>query len=185
MNNFENIQSEWQSQPNIAGTSKGLENVYRKTNELKKKQQISNIVLGTTVAILIIFFFYVKAYLEVKATLALGLMIMALIVRIIIEFLSISSLKNINYNLDFKSFKEKLSGYYKRRVKTHYIFTPIILVLYVIGFLILMPYFKVGLSSGFYTYIQVSAVVVLVIGVVLIFNQAKKELFILKGLMSE
>ncbi|WP_299121148.1 hypothetical protein [uncultured Winogradskyella sp.] len=185
MNNFENIQSEWQNQPDIEGTDKGLKEVFKKTNELKNKQQITNIILGITIAILIGFFLYVKAYLEVKATLSLGLMIMVLIARIIIELLSINNLKGINYNLDFKSFKESLLGYYKRRVTTHYIFTPIILLLYVIGFLILMPYFEAGLSSGFYTYIQVSGVIVLVLGVFLIFNQAKKELYILKELMSE
>lgn len=184
MNNFEDIKSEWHSQPDIEGTNNGLEKVYKKTSALKKRQQIANIVLGLTVAILISFYFYVKAYLEFKATLALGLMIIGLIARIVLELFSIYSLKNMNYNIDFNSFKQNLLGYYKRRISTHYVITPIILALYIIGFLMLMPYFKSGLSSGFYNYIKVSGAVVLVFGVVLIFKQAKRELSILKGLMS-
>ena len=71
-------------------------------------------------------------------------------------------------------------GYYKRRIKTHYIITPIILIFYIVGFVILLPFFRESLSSGFYTYIKVSAIVLLFGLGFLIKKQVQKELNILK-----
>ncbi|WP_179021491.1 hypothetical protein [Winogradskyella forsetii] len=185
MNNFEDIQSRWQNQVSLEGTEEGFNQILKRTGQIKNKQKTTNVILGITVAILIAFFFYVEAQLEIMASLGLGLMIIGLIARIIIELFSIKSLREIKHNLDFKSFKQKLQSYYKRRITTHYIATPIILALYITGFLILIPFFKASLSSGFYLYIQVSFVVILLIGTFLIFKEIQKELSVLKTLISE
>ncbi|EPR74592.1 hypothetical protein ADIWIN_0344 [Winogradskyella psychrotolerans RS-3] len=46
-----------------------------------------------------------------------------------------------------------------------------------------MPFFEASLSIGFYTYIRVSGVVIITVGVVLIFKQIQKELLSIKQLM--
>ncbi len=56
-------------------------------------------------------------------------------------------------------------------------------MLYIIGFVILTPFFKQGLSEGFYLYVKVSAVVIFILGIYLIFKQVKKELMVIKGLL--
>lgn len=183
MKNFENIKSQWQSQPDIKVTDSSVEKITNRVKQLKQQQQITNVVLGITCLLLIAFFFYVKAYLETRATIAISLMTSVLILRIAIEFFSIKKLKTIKLYLDVSTFKNKLINYYKTRIKTHYILTPIILLMYVLGFLMLMPYFKTNLSKGFYLYIQISGVVVLIVGTIFIAKQIQKELRAIKNLI--
>ncbi|MEM9680512.1 MAG: hypothetical protein AAF901_09335 [Bacteroidota bacterium] len=182
MKNFEDIKAEWQNQGDTKAPENGTDKIIKKTNYIKRGQHITNAVLGITALLLITFFFYIEAYLEARAILGLALMIGGLVVRIIIEIFSIRKINQIKYDVAFEEFKQRMMRYYKTRVNTHYVMTPIILATYVIGFLILMSLFKANLSRGFYTYIQVSGLVVLVAGVILIYKQVKKELLILKGL---
>lgn len=183
MKNFEDIKSQWENMAHIKAPKQGAEIIIKKANQLKRGQKITSIVLGVTVAILVFFFFYVSAYLEFKAAIALILMIGGLVLRIGIEFKSINALKHINYSQKAHSFKDMLVQYYKKRFRTHYMVTPIILLCYVIGFLMLMPFFKASLSNGFYTYIKISGFVIISIGVVLIYKQIQKELSSIKQLM--
>jgi len=182
MKTFEEIKSQWENQPEIEIPNNGSKLIIEKIRLLKNKQQIMNIVLGITAIVLIAFFFYIAAYNNILVAVALLLMIGSLSIRMLIEYFSIKKLKQIKVITDAKAFKQKLIGYYKQRIKIHYIITPILLLIYAIGFLILLPFFKEELSSGFYTYIQISAIVVLVGLVFFIRKQILKELSILKEL---
>jgi hypothetical protein len=53
---------------------------------------------------------------------------------------------------------------------------------YCIGFIILLPSFKKSLLVGFYNYIICSAIILLVIMLLYIRRQIKKELSVLKGI---
>ena len=182
MKNFEDIKSQWENQPEINIPYNGPKLIIEKMTFIKRKQRITNMVLGVTVTVLVGFFLYIAAYSNLIAALALLLMIGSLLSRILIEFFSIKKLKRINMSADAKVFKQKIIDYYKNRIKTHYIITPIIIVLYAIGFIILLPFLKGALSSGFYTYIKVSAVVILVVLGIFIRKQILKELVVLKEL---
>lgn len=182
MTTFEDLKSHWDKQPKQKIPENGSEIIIKKMNGLKRKQQIANVVLLTTVLILVGFFFYIEAYRVKLVSFALLLMIGALLVRVLFEYFSIKKLKQIDVTKDVSTFNQNIIDYYKKRLKTHYITTPIIIVLYIIGFLILMPFFKDNLSSGFYTYISVSSIVLLIILVLFIGKQIKKELSILKGI---
>lgn len=93
-------------------------------------------------------------------------------------------LNNLNVSTTVENFKIRMINYYKTRVNTHLIWTPIIILLYSIGFILLLPAFKANLSSGFYNYIIVSALVMLLLLGMLIFTQIRKELAILRELKS-
>ena len=184
MKNFEDIKAQWENQGDIKPPVNGIETIINKTNALKNGQRITNSVLGVTAGLLVVFFFYVKAYLEVKATIALSLMILVIFIRIALEIISLNTLKHINFAEDNQRFKNRLLRYYKKRLRTHYIFTPIILLFYIVGFVMLMPYFKMSLSKGFYTYIQISGCVIISVGLFLLFKVIKKELLSIKQLMN-
>ena len=183
MKEFEQIKEKWRNQTKLNAPVDGVEKIIEKTEYLKKGYRITNMVLVATVLILIIFFFYVKAYLATTASLGLGLMIGGLILRILLEYLNLKRLQTIKYDLSFKSFEQKMKAYYNTRIKTHYYITPIVVILYVLGFLILMPFFKEALSEGFYIYTQISSIVILVFGVYFIYKEIQKELYILKNLI--
>lgn len=182
MKKFEDLKFQWENQPDIETPKDGAKLIVKRVNSIKKKQRITNIILGITTVILISFFFYISAYNNLIVAAALLLMVSSLLIRMIIEYISMHKLKQINRTVGVVDFKKNLVDYYKKRINTHYVITPIIVILYIIGFLILLPFFKENLSSGFYTYILVSSVVVLIVLGLFIRKQIQKELLILKDL---
>ncbi|WP_299332666.1 hypothetical protein [uncultured Psychroserpens sp.] len=182
MTTFEDLKSQWEEQPQDSIPDNGFEIIAKKVNTLKTKQRIANIVLILTVIILIGFFIYVKAHNELLVTFALLLMIGSLLTRVLFEYLSIKKLKQIDVTKNTSSFVESMKVYYKSRIRTHYILTPIIIICYSLGFILLLPYFKKYLSEGFYNYIVFSSIVILLILIVFIRKQILAELAILKGI---
>ncbi len=182
MINFEDLKSQWQNQPEQEMPVEGAKLIVEKVDFLKKKQQIGNMVLLTTIAILVGFFIYVGVYMKAMAAFALILMIVSLITRVIIERFSIKTLKQINITDSSAKFKEKIFTYYNNRIRTHYIITPILILCYCSGFVMLLPFFKQDLSYGFYIYIVVSGMIVLSVLILFIRKQILKELMILRDL---
>lgn len=180
MKTFEDLKSQWEKQPLPELPNDGSMVIMEKIDLIQKKQHITNGVLFATTVVLIGFFFYINAYTNVVVTLGLVLMIGALAVRIMLEFFSIKDLKRMDFTKDAVAFRTDMIGYYKKRIATHYVATPIILALYAIGFIILLPSFKQNLSKGFYTYIVVSAIIILVLLIFFIGKQIQKEVKSLK-----
>ncbi|MEP2239616.1 MAG: hypothetical protein ABJI22_14710, partial [Maribacter sp.] len=114
--------------------------------------------------------------------LGIGLMIGSLVIRIAIELFSLKKLRKVNFSEDASTFKEDLTTYYTFRKYTHYLVTPVAVIVYTVGFIILLPLFKATLSNGFYIYILCSSVVFLVVFSVFLYKQVKNELFKLKQL---
>ena len=182
MKTFENLKSQWENQSIPAIPIDGVKQITQKIKALKRKQWITTGIIATTALVLIGFFFYISAYMVPIVTLGLLLMIIPLVFRVVLEILSIRAMEKIDVSTDTSNFKEKMVGYYRNRIKVHFIATPFILALYITGFVLLLPSFKANLSYGFYTYIQVSSVIVLFVLGGLIANTIKKELSALKQL---
>lgn len=182
MKNFEELKSLWKNQTEINIPIEGTKLIIEKVAFVKKKQRITNIVLGVTVSILACFFYYIAAYSNLAVTFALLLMIGALLIRMLIEFRSIKKLNQINITNDAKEFKERMIDYHKGRINIHYIITPIIVVLYVLGFILLLPFFKEEVSNGFYIYIKISGVVTGILLTIFIRYHILREIKILKAL---
>lgn len=184
MKNFNELKSQWESQLEPETPKAGSKEIIKKVTFLKTKQKITQIILSITAIILICFFFYINALNNSKVTLALSLMVMVLFVRIAIEWFSVKTLKQLNVTKNNKAFKSSLINYYKKRIRVHYVITPVIILLYIFGFITLLPFFKRDLSHGFYTYIKVSSIVTLIILGVFIVKQIQKELRLLNNLRS-
>ncbi len=182
MKAFENLKSQWENQSAPGIPSNGVEQISEKMKTLRRKQWLTTVTLSMTVLILVAFFFFISAYKVPVVTLGLLLMISPLAVRIALEIFSIKAIENMDVSTNTSKFKAKIVGYYRNRIKIHFIATPFILALYITGFVLLLPSFKANLSHGFYTYIQVSSVIVLFVLGGLIANTIKKELSALKQL---
>lgn len=182
MKDFENLKSQWNAQTEKTVPDNGASSIIKKVSGIKAKQRITNIVLGTTIAILLVFAIYISAYRETTVMIALALMIGILVIRIVAEMASISKLNRLNPTQNNENYKNNMVNYYEKRKIVHYILTPILILIYCIGFIMLMPYFKSSLSKGFYTYIQVSSIVVLLVLGTFICLQIKKEMGVLKEL---
>ncbi|MGK0493823.1 MAG: hypothetical protein ACJAU2_000199 [Maribacter sp.] len=185
MNNFEELESNWNNQPEIQATEKGFQEVLNGLRKIKNKQRITNAVLISTAIILVVFFFYISGYSNQQVILGISLMVGSLLVRILFEVLSIRKLRQMNAVAHSTDFRNGLIGYYKGRKFVHFGWTPLLVLIYIAGFLILLPLFKANLSSGFYIYIVVSSIVLLIILSIFIAKQIRTELSNLKRLQEE
>jgi len=182
MDEFEKIKQTWKEQPSMEPSEQDFNTLKNRIGQVGRNQRITNIVLLATAGVLLYFFYYIGAIAYKNVALALGVMIGVLLLRVVVELFSIHTLKKISASLDFTSFNGKLQDYYKKRIGVHLVLTPIALLVYCYSFWTLLPGFKASLSKGFYEYIVISSLVLLVVLGGLIFTQVRKEIRILKEL---
>ena len=182
MTSFEDLKSHWENQTQPEIPNDGAKRIIQKVTTIRKQQQLTNAILSITAMVLIAFFIYVSAYKFQTVMTGLMLMIGVLAIRILLEIKSIKTLKAMNVTQDAERFKLHMIRYYTNRKRVHYVFTPLIILFYCIGFVMLLPSFKASLSQGFYTYIWGSSIVLLVVLGAVILKQIRKELADLKEL---
>lgn len=182
MNLFDKLKEQWAAQEGVQPGEGEYAAVLHKIKAVKKKQYLTNMILGATIGVLVYFFIYIAAYNSNRAILGLSIMIGTLLLRVLLEQWSIITLGKMNAMQQMKTFQEALVTYYQRRIRTHYIYTPILIIGYIVGFVLLLPLFKAHLSSGFYTYILWSGTAVLLGLSWLIAKQVAKELATLRAL---
>ena len=182
MENFEKIKSQWSSKNLPSAPANGPQMVIATARKLKRKQTQSQIILCITVLILAWFFFYVSAYKSEMVSLGLGLMMGSLIVRIILEFISKAKLRALSVSQEVVQYKKGLVSYYNSRKWIHYLLTPVLFILYISGFILLLPDFKETLSQAFYAYIFYSSIVIFLFFVLLIGVQIIREMKTLQQL---
>lgn len=185
MNDFNDIKSEW-VQRNIPELPKnGYKNIIKNSLYLKRKQRYGQIVLMVTVIILICFFIYISGFKNAQLSLGMSLMVGSLLFRVVIEFFSQTKLNSLAPTLQVKVFNEKIMAYYKSRLVIHYWLTPFSFTGYVIGFIIMLPIFKLNVSTGLYNYIIISSILVFLFLIILITVQIKKELKVINEMKKD
>ncbi|XLS28572.1 hypothetical protein ACJD0Z_15395 [Flavobacteriaceae bacterium M23B6Z8] len=186
MTDFKNIQDIWQQQSETIGKDSDelLQKAKKMTKEMKHKHLWTQVILGITIVVIAGFFFYVTAWKDTKAAIALSLMAGVLLIRLILEMISLRRFKNIHVTTDVTDHNQRKLKFYSWRKKIHFVFTPIFLLVYTLSFLSMMPIFKQALSPGFYLYIQISGLFVLVGICFSIGSQIRKEIKILRFLRS-
>jgi len=182
MEAFEDLKSKWKDQKEFLVPKDGAKQILETLSGIRKGQRITNIILSLTVIVLIAFFFYISAFRFHTTMVGLLIMIGVLISRIMLEFFSIKRLKSMNPMSNASLYRQQITRYYDSRRRVHYIMTPIIVIAYCVGFYILLPGFEASLSTGFYNYIIISAIVLLVVLGFFIGKQIRQELTILRNL---
>lgn len=185
MNEFDMLKQNWKEQPVQKPTAENFAELKEVITGITKKQKGMNAILLSTIVLLFIFFIYVGAINFSHVALAIGVMILALLIRIGVEVYSIKRITKASTADNIEYFKKRLKNYYKERIVIHTILTPILIATYSYAFSTLFPDFKATLSKGFYNYIVYSSVVLLFLLILLIFFQVRKELRVLKELNKE
>lgn len=183
MTDFKDLQKQWTERSIPQPSENDFNNILKKSKSIRKKQWIGQIVLITTALILIGFFFYITAYNNTQVFIGLGIMIGSLLLRIGLESLYIIKKTHLSSDKDMKSYTKELIQFYRRRKLLHFLVTPMLFVSYILGFQLLLPYFKLVFSDGFYIYIVVSSWVIFAALAVLIGSQIWKELKLIKELI--
>lgn len=182
MEAFEDLKSQWKDQKEVSPPKDGIKQILETLSGIRKGQRLTNVILAITALVLIAFFFYISAFKFQTMMIGLLLMIGVLLVRIALELFSIYKLRNINPLASASQYTQQIVDYYGFRQKVHFMITPLILLAYCTGFYILLPGFKASLSTGFYNYIIVSAILVLVVLGLFIGKQILAELKVLRNL---
>ena len=184
MDEFQKLQNIWSSQPDAKTDQISAESLIKKISGIQRGYKITRLILMITVLIVILFYFYVSGYQNTTVSIAFSMMAAALLIRIAAEFWSNEKLNKIDPGQNVDQYKNEVIVYYKKRNYVHYLITPATLALYIIGFSMLLPFFKESLSYGFYLYIVISFIVLCIVGIVFFMIQIRKEQKILKGLIA-
>jgi hypothetical protein len=184
MKTFDNLENIWQSQPAVPvlTANQVKQQAETQAKKIKAKHYWTIAIIGITAIIVMAYFIWVAAYKHNGLFIGLGIMITMLLLRMAVEYISIKKLNTLNNDIPLLAYAAQLSKFYQWRKKIHFILTPIVYGLYITGFITLLPVFKANLSTGFFTYIVVSGIIVFIVLGVIIMRQIKKELTILTAL---
>lgn len=186
MTSFDTIQDLWnlQNKPNITSSKPEelIELVEKGLRKIKTRQYWTIGILAISVAILA---WYIRCFTGMKATwfhTGILFMFLSLLLRLLIESWSLVSMYRIDIRNDFLTYTGHISNFYKSRKKIHYVATPMILVFYIAGFMLLLPVFKSSFSTAFFVYIVISGGGFLVFFTFLMIKEIKKEIKMLDRL---
>lgn len=159
MKTFEDLQTIWNQQteansnPTVTAIIKKAE---AHTKKIKRNHFWTITILSLTSIVLISYFIAVDAYKQTLFSLGLGIMIVMLILRVVLEWISVKKFNNIKTDVSLIEYSKLTHQFYQWRKKINYILTPIVYLTYIAGFSLLLPVFKENLSKGFYLYIVLS-----------------------------
>src|ERR1035437_3963563 len=132
-------------------------------------------VLVTTL-LLLLFFLMKSGFSSLLFHIGIGLMMIALVLRIAFELYSYRLLKRNNAVAETLIYLHQIAGYFRQRKRIHQPFTIVTVALYATGVILLLPDFHRMLPYSFFIYILISFAVCLVILVFLIRKKVQKEL---------
>ena len=141
---------QWNSGKAIVKPAHNTDEIIRLAKRKKKSVidfHIGNIVvLSVTFVVIGLFFFYVTPFRETLSRVGVTLMLGGLLLRIIIEVISIVKSKKVQLTNDAFSTTADAIAFYTFRKKIHGPVTITIVVLYIIGFYFLSPEFSKYIS---------------------------------------
>lgn len=185
MKTFEDLQNIWEQQTE-SDTKPTAAEIIKKaeahTKKIKRNHFWTRAILSLTSLLLIFYFIWVGAYKHTVFSIGLCIMITMLLFRIILEWISMEKLKNLKSDVSLIEYSKMVQQFYKWRKKIHYIFTPLIYLIYIAGFIILLPLFKENFSNGFYLYIVLSGFGFFLIFGLFMIKMIKKEIQLLRFL---
>jgi Kef-type K+ transport system membrane component KefB len=177
----DNLNKLWDIQANDISNFNPKE-IITKAKKQRNSQYISITVMSLTVMVLIIYAFYYAFSQWNTFNLGLILMISSLTFRIVLELFFLYRKEKQLISMAQKAYRAYLKKYYKARQMINYVITPICVIVYIIGFYLLLPYFKEYFSQAFYNYIVISGIISLTAVIAIIINSTIKEQRFLKRL---
>lgn len=185
MKTFENLQDIWNAQ-SISNNKKTTAELILIAEEHSKKIKLNHIgtlvIIGITILILIAYFLWIESHSFSLFKLGLELMIASMMIRIMIEGISIRKFNLIKTELPLIEYSKKATHFYDWRKKIHFVVTPIIYLVYTLGFSMMIPTLRVEFSTLFFIYLLVSGYGFLIAFAFFLRKKMKNEMEILEFL---
>lgn len=186
MNDFEDLMNSWdKGKSNLPQSEVNSQALMKMASESKNKsiqaQYITIIVLSITLGVLVWFFINVAPFQELLSRIGVAFMCGGLLVRIVIEIVSLIKSKMLNINQTTDELTESIIAYYHYRSKIHGTLTYVIIALYIIGFYMLTPEFMQYLDMKWIWLMDLGFIVIAVVLFFSIRIGVLRELAVLKG----
>ncbi|QNA43182.1 hypothetical protein [Lacibacter sediminis] len=186
MTSFTDLENAWQQQPGSGEQRPQPETLIRlaeqKAKQVRTKHVVTMAILSITVLVIIWYFATYAGTTFNRFSIGLLLMIVSLLIRIVIEYISFRKLHTIDVRADFKTYTKRVTAFYTNRRLIHLIITPLLFAAYVTGFVLLLPVFQEQFSEAFYIYVLVSGFVSMAVLAFVILKANKRELKLLAHL---
>ena len=184
MNDFNDIQSIWQKQDrqpqlNIEELSEKVKS--QKLQALKK--YLYTIVILTIVCIGILVLWWLTPWGN-AVSIGLSIMFSAILVRIGFELYTYNRMKGIDISAESSQYQQKIKSFYRQRRIFVTVVTTATVLLYIAGFMIMLPVFKTTLPQWFYIYIVVFLIIGIPVSAFLLIRHARNELEELRQVIS-
>jgi len=178
MKDFNTLTKDWKTQT-------ASELLPEQFSAIKSKQSYTVVVLSITAIILIGFAIWVFHPEALVFNIGIALMILSLVVRIILEIISIKENNSLKLDTSLHHYFGKIKRYHQNRLKIHKVWTPALLSAYWLGFVTLVPTFKENLSDFMFQYVCWSSIPIAIVMVWLIAREIRKEQSLLKQIESD
>ncbi len=184
MNDFKNIQDLWQQQhkPSAYSADELIYKAQEQKRKSSRKQMATIVVLFTLIAI--IAGLWIITPLGNWVSTGLAIMFMAIFIRVGLEAYSYMRIQNIKVDEFSEVYRSKIMSFYRFRKNLVSLVTAVTVVLYISGFLMMLPTFKATLPNWFFIYIVVFLIVGIPIATYLLIKQARNEIRDLKELIN-
>lgn len=178
---FNKLQNKWESsKKEIELSNDSLDILYSKIKKKEKENYYfyygTITILLATLIVISLFFYYVAPVKEILSRIGVGLMILGLLFRILIEIISIYKAKQINNIDNTLKTTENTINFHQFRKTIHKVIAPIIIALYTIGFYIITPEFSLYIEFWNLVLIDISYVIIGIILFIVIRKGVKKEM---------
>ena len=186
MNDFDELKNKWKNDKADLGQTKTADSEKlvaqaRATKNKSRNAQLSTIaILSITLMVLVYFFTEVAPFKEVLSRVGVLLMCGGLLIRIIIEIVSLVKASKLSVNLKTDELSKKMVAYYHYRSKIHGALTITIVALYIIGFYMLTPEFMKYLDMKWIWLMDIGFVFIAIALFYVIRKGVLKELAILR-----
>lgn len=189
MTSFNNLEQAWQQQAR-KGAPRPIPEQLMQFSEEQAKQVKAKFrwtigVLSLVVLILMAYFGTYAGFTFTNFSIGLLLMISSLMVRIVLEWFSTLQFQQLDRLVDFSTFLQQSTSFYRKRRVLHFIITPLLYATYIVGFVLLLPVFKQEFSNGIYWYFIFSGFGSLGVLAWFIYKANCKELSVLKKIQRE
>jgi len=189
MKSFTNLEQAWQQQSGKGAQRPMPEQLMQLSEEqakqVKSKFRLTIGVLSLVVLILMAYFGTYAGFTFTNFSIGLLLMISSLMVRIVLEWFSTLQFQQLDRLVDFSTFLQHSTTFYRKRRVLHFIITPLLYATYIVGFVLLLPVFKQEFSNGIYWYFIFSGFGSLAVLAWFIYKANCKELSVLKKIQRE
>lgn len=184
MTDFNELEAIWKQQSTAAKTDATVlvNKAIQQQQQLQFRQRSTVVILLVTALVLVWYFLFYLPINHTTIQLSATLMIGSLVLRMLAEMLSHWQLRQIDLLQSLKQYVQTFTRFYIWRQWIHFALTPLVMIGYSLGFILMLPLFKTNMSHGWYQYILFSGSIFLIAFSIFLYWNTRREMKILKSM---